>query len=106
MIIDAFKDKIFPLNDPSNYPHYPEDEPLKSDSEEDELLEKKSSTKRFAKLLSNLDEILDPDLVEKYFDSKSLREMARQLKDLRHQNKISARDAKITLIETGLLRKT
>ena len=30
--------------------------------------------------------------------------MSRQLKDLRHKNKISARDAKITLIETGLLR--
>ena len=31
MIINAFKDKIFPLNDTSNYPHYPEDEPLKSE---------------------------------------------------------------------------
>ena len=30
--------------------------------------------------------------------------MVRQLKDLRHQNKISARDAKITLIETGVLK--
>ena len=78
MIIDTFKDKIFPLNDPSNYPHYPEDEPLKSDSEEDKLLESKGSTNRFDKLLTNLDEILDPDLVEKHFDSKFLREMVRQ----------------------------
>ena len=30
--------------------------------------------------------------------------MVRQLKDLRHQNEISARDTKITLIETGLLK--
>ena len=30
--------------------------------------------------------------------------MVRQLKDLRHQNKTSARDAKITLIKSGLLK--
>ena len=51
MIINAFKDKIFPLNDPSNYSHFPEDELLKSDSEEDELLESKGSTNRLDKLL-------------------------------------------------------
>ena len=57
-------------------------------------------------LVINLDEILDPDLVEKYFDSKFLRKMVRQLKDLRHQNKIFTRDVIITLIETGLLKLT
>ena len=51
-----------------------------------------------------MDEIFSPDLIEKYFGSKSLREMVRQLKDMRHQNQISARDAKITLIETGFLK--
>ena len=79
VITNAFKDKIFPVNYPSGYPYdySPEDESL-SDGEEDGLLESKDSTIRFNKLLIKLDEILDPDLVEKYFDSKSLREMVRQ----------------------------
>ena len=101
MIINAFKDKIFPLY----YPYdYLEDDSSKKDSEDDELLESKGSTNRSDKLLITLDEIFSPDLIEKYFGSKSLREMVRQLKDMRHQNQISARDAKITLIETGLLK--
>ena len=64
MIINAFKDKIFPRNDPSDYPVYSsENELSKSDSEEDESLKTKSLTNRFGKLINSLDEILDHDLI-------------------------------------------
>ena len=75
MVINAFKDKIFPKFFLSGYPYdYPPEDESLSDGEEDRLLESKDFTNRLDKLLINLDEILDPDLVEKYFDSKSLRE--------------------------------
>ena len=68
MIINAFKDEIFPINYPNGYPYdYPPEDESLSDGEEDGLLESKDSTNRFDKLLITLDEILDPDLVEKYF---------------------------------------
>ena len=57
MIIKAFRDKLFPLRDPSNYPHYTE-----SDSEKDKV----SSTDKSCKSLTDeLDEILSPGLVSK-----------------------------------------
>ena len=109
LIIETFKNKIFPLSSPDYYPEYVSEEGISpkssfsSDSEEDELLESKGSTNSFDKLLTNVDEILDLNLVKKYFGSNSLKQIVRQLRYLRrHKNKMSAKDAKIVLIEAGL----
>ena len=39
MIIKAFKDKLFLLSDPSNYPHYTEGDSSESDSGNEKLSE-------------------------------------------------------------------
>ena len=55
------------------------------------------------KRIAQLDNILQPGLVKQYFKNNSLVEMIKQLKSLiKNQNKISAREAKILLTETGL----
>ena len=49
--------------------------------------------------------ILNPKLVDKYFHSNSLKEIVKQLKDLRRQNKTSAEyNNKMALLIAGLVR--
>ena len=96
MISKAFKDKIFPLSDPGNYPqYYSRDELSESDNEEDELLKN-----TLYKEISNVDNKLDHKLILKYFHEKSLLEL---FKYLRSSYKRIINDAKMTVIETNLI---
>ena len=81
MIIKAFKDKLFPLSDPSNYHHYTE-----SDSKKDKVY---FTDKTYKCLADELDEILSPVLFSKYFENNSLNEMIEELKDFRRLGKES-----------------
>ena len=64
MIIKAFRDKLFPLSDPSNYPHY-----TGTDIEKDKV---SFTDKTYKSLADELDKILSPGLVSKYFENNSL----------------------------------
>ena len=86
MIVKAFKDKLFPLSDPSNYPQYTEGDSSESDSEKDKV---SCTDEVYKSLAEELDEILSPGLVSKYFENNSLNEMIEQLKDFRRQVKES-----------------
>ena len=57
IILKAFRDKLFPLSDPSNYLHYTE-----SDSEKDEV---SFTDETYKSLTDELDKILSPALVSK-----------------------------------------
>ena len=54
MIIKAFKDKLFPLSDPSNYPLYTEGDSQESDSEKDKVF---FTDETYKSLADELDEI-------------------------------------------------
>ena len=95
MIVNAFKSKTFPFY-LGNYYHDLEEETSESD-EEDKLLEDK--------LLTDLDKVLGPELVKKYFYKNSLREVKKELKNFRHQSKTSVElNNKKALLVVGLLR--
>ena len=79
MIIKAFKDKLFPSSDASNSHRYTE-----CDSEKVSFTDK-----TYKRLADELDEILSPGLVSKYFENNSLNEMIEQLKDFRRLSKES-----------------
>ena len=81
MIIKAFRDILFVLNDPSNYPHYTE-----SDSEKDKV---SFTDKTYKSLADELDEILSPGLVSKYFENNCLNEMIEQLEYFKRLGKKS-----------------
>ena len=88
MIINAFKNKIFPVI-PTGFSS-DEDEPSKSDSNEDDELCKK---------ISNADNKLDSALIKKYFNKKSLLEV---FSYLRHSKNKTIACTKQTLIEVNL----
>ena len=67
MIVKTFKDKLFPLSNPSNYPHYTESDSQESDTEKDRV---SFTDKNYKSLTDELDEILSPGLVIKYFFRK------------------------------------
>ena len=151
MIIKAFKNKIFPLKYPADYPNYVSEEgaptsssdllistsdsstssspknaiaassssspdlsesisprsslDLSKSSDSKDKLPKAKSFDRFGKLLINLDRVLDPELVNKYFYENSLKEIVKQLKDLtRKDNKLTEYNNKKALLVVGLLR--
>ena len=81
MIIKTFTDKLFPLTDPSNYPHYTE-----SDSERDKV---SFTDKTYKSLADELDEILSPGVLSKYFENNSLNEMIEQLEYFKRLGKKS-----------------
>ena len=81
MVIKAFRDILFVLNDPSNYPHYTE-----SDSEKDKV---SFTDKTYKSLADELDEILSPGLVSKYFENNCLNEMIEQLEYFKRLGKKS-----------------
>ena len=88
MIVSAFKNKIFPFYSGSYYYDLKE-ETSESDNQESE--KDKASVSKLEKLAIDLDKVLDPELVEKYFHNNSLKEIVKQLKDLRRQDKTSAK---------------
>ena len=107
MIIEAFKNKMFPLSDPSNYPFYASEENIPPNicSDSSRSSSPESDDNKFDKELTELDKVLAPGLVKKYFGKDSLREMAEQLKNhRRHKNKRAILGVKILLIKFSLLR--
>ena len=81
MIVKAFKDKLFSLSDPSNYPYYTE-----NDSEKDKV---SFTDKTYKSLADELYEILSPGLVSEYFENNSLIEKSKQLEYFRRLGKKS-----------------
>ena len=59
MVINAFKDKIFPLNNPNDYPEY-------DSQESDNFI-------RLDELFSEAEKKLDPNIIVKYFHSDSFK---------------------------------
>ena len=120
MIIEAFKNKIFPLSNPDYYPEYVSEEDIppniSSDSSRSSSPESaitgsprssspESDDSKFDKALTELDIVLASALVKKYFGKDSLREIVEQLKNLRHHNyKRPILDVKILLMKSSLLR--
>ena len=120
MIIEAFKNKIFPLSNPDYYPEYVSEEDIPPNISSNSSLvhsrpesaiaanPKSSSPEsddKFDKALIELDKGLAPGLIKKYFRKDSLRGMIKQLKNLRHhKSKRPILSAKILLMESNLLR--
>ena len=103
MIIEVFKNKLFPLYS-GNYCHdLEEEETPKSDNEESE--KGKASVSKLEKKPIDLDKVLNPALMQKYFYNSSLREVAKQLEDLKHQDKTSVEhNNEMALLVVGLTR--
>ena len=103
MIVNAFKNKIFPFYSGNYYHDLEEEETSESDNEKNN--QDKASVSKLEKLAIDSDKILDPKLLDQYFHSNSLKEILKQLKDLRRQNKTSAAyNYKMTLLIAGLIR--
>ena len=88
MTINAFKDKIFPLHNSSDYAQYCSEEDIspRMSPDEDELPKSKSSTpnetlydERYG-VISDIDIKLDSELMKKYFSKGSLFELFKYLK--------------------------
>ena len=86
MIINVFKNKIFPLNDISNYPQYSSEKdisPKSSTSSDSEYISRKdklsdslsSSFDEFDQFLLDSEKDLDPRLTKSYFFNDSLSEL-------------------------------
>ena len=102
MIVNGFKNKIFPFYSGNCY-YDLEEETSESDEEESE--KDKAFVSKLEKLAIDSDKVLDPELVDKYFHSNSLKEILKQLKDLRRQNKTSVEyNNKMALLIAGLIR--
>ena len=102
MIVNGFKNKIFPFYSGNCY-YDLEEETSESDDEESE--KDKAFVSKLEKLAIDSDKVLDPELVDKYFHSNSLKEILKQLKDLRRQNKTSVEyNNKMALLIAGLIR--
>ena len=92
MIIDAFKNEIFPMT-PTGFSEDDEETPRDEDKEEkkDDRLPTVKEEEALEKVAA-VDDILEPGLVEKYFKNDSLTDMLEQLKNLaKNQSKISAK---------------
>ena len=101
MIIDAFKNEIFPMV----HTGFSEDEePSESrDEEEKDGRLPKIKEEEVLEKIAAVDDILEPGLVKKYFKNYSLTDMFEQLNSLvKNQNKISVKKIKMSLIEAGL----
>ena len=108
IIVSAFKNKIFPFYSENYYHDLGEEETSESDDEESDYEEgekDKASVSKLEKLATDSDKILDLKLVDKYFHSNSLKEIVKQLKYPRRQNKTSAEyNNKMALLISGLIR--
>ena len=95
MIIEAFKNKIFQFYSGNYYHDLGEEETSETENEESE--KDKASVSKLEKLAIDSDKILDP--------SNALKEIVKQLKNHRRQNKTSAEyNNKMTLLIAGLIR--
>ena len=101
MIIEAFKNKIFPLSQSHYYPEYASEKDtlsrssISSDSE-DELFKQYDE---LCKAIFNVDNKVDSELIRKYFNKGSLLEL---FKFLRYSQNKATGDAKQALIEVNL----
>ena len=68
MIINAFKGKLFPLTDPSNYPHYTEGDSSESDSGNEKSSENEDKTPDIStsEEITRLDKCYVTKLIDKY----------------------------------------
>ena len=82
MIIISFKDKLFPLSDPSNYLHYTEGDSLESDSANEKLSESEDKIPDISTFeqITRLDKFYGSDLINKYFIENSLIKIINKLK--------------------------
>ena len=101
MIIDAFKNEVFPMV-PTGFSE--DEEPSESRDEEEKdgrlrtIKEEEEALEKIA-----VDDLLEPALVKKYFKNDSLTDMFEQFRyRVKNQSKISAKKIKMTLIEAGL----
>ena len=85
MIIEAFKNKMLPLSDPTNYPHYASEEDIPPNISSDSS---GSSSQRGAVAASSMDsEDIDPEITRHYFEFNSLDEIYKFLnKDLANKD--------------------
>ena len=101
MIIDVFKNKIFPIV-PTGFSE--DEEPSESRDEEEKngrlpTIKEEEALEKIAAI----DDILEPGLVKEDFKNDSLTDMFEQLKSLvKNQSKISAKKIKMSLTEAGL----
>ena len=101
MIIDVFKNKIFPIV-PTGFSE--DEEPSESRDEEEKngrlpTIKEEEALEKIA----TIDDILEPGLVKEDFKNDSLTDMFEQLKSLvKNQSKISAKKIKMSLTEAGL----
>ena len=113
VIIDAFKNKLFPLTSGNYYEEVREETPESSSPESfsPTIEEEPSGDDRLSTIkeeealekIAAIDNILEPGLVKKYFKNDSLTNSFEQLRSLiKNQSKISAKKIKMTLIEAGL----
>ena len=102
MIIETFKNKLFPLSKPCYYPGYVSEEDISlpksniSSDSEDELLKQYDE---LYKAISNVDNKLDFEIVRKYFNKGSLLEL---FKFLRYAQNKATGGSKQDLIEVNL----
>ena len=102
MIIEAFKNNIFPLSKPHYYPGYVSEEDISSpkgsvsNDSEDQLLKQYD---KLYKAISNVDNKLDSELIRKCFNKGSLFEL---FKFLRYSQSKAPGGAKQDLIEANL----
>ena len=88
MIINAFKKKLFPLAFGNYYEEFQEESSEIEDREESlESEDREESKEDFRQRIDKLGKCYGPDLINKYFKSKSLKEIIDQLKNYRKDPK-------------------
>ena len=101
MIIDAFKNEIFPMV-PTGFSDDEEPSENRDEEEKDGRLPTIKEEKALKKIAA-VDDILESGLVKKYFKNNSLTDMFEQLNSLvKNQSKISSKKIKMSLVEAGL----
>ena len=101
MIISAFKNKIFPLKDPANFPDYFSEKDIspKSSINSDSEDELSQQYDKLYEAIFNVDTKLDSSLIRKYFNKRSLLEL---FKYLRHSRIKTINSAKQALVDANL----
>ena len=102
MIIEAFKNKIFPLSKSHYYPEYVSEEDISSPKSSISSGSEDEFSKQYDELykaISNVDNKLDSELIRKYFNKGSLLEL---FKFLRYSQSKATDGAKQALIKVKL----
>ena len=95
MIIDAFKNEIFPVV-PIGFSDDEEPSEGRDEEEKDGRLPTIKEEEEALEKIAAIDDILEPGLVKKYFKNDSLADMFEQLRNLvKNQRKISAKKIKV-----------